>query len=325
MIDVSQLLAPFAVFTWTALIATLTNPANYLIIVGLVVSEGLLSADNAVVLALLVRHLPNTPEESWFKPKYTGIGIIDWCQDGIKNHMELSQQRKALFYGIVGAWTFRILAIAISVYLIQTGWIQIIGGLYLLHLAINHFKEEWADESTILLIAASLLVIPSIYLQIPVVGYLAYRIYKYLLHKSEGAEGEEEEIDEARVSRYGFWRTVFAVECMDVAFSSDSILAAIGISNNVWIRLIGELAGILMMRIAAGYFIKLIDWCPKLEHTAYLLITLVGGKMVLSGAGIYEMNNIVFIVVMVALFAGTILYSKTNCFGMKKLDSGLGD
>ncbi len=55
----------------------------------LVVLEGLLSADNAMVLAVLVLGLPR------------------------------SEQRKALRYGIVGAFVFRITAIVLAVYLIQ--------------------------------------------------------------------------------------------------------------------------------------------------------------------------------------------------------------
>jgi predicted tellurium resistance membrane protein TerC len=307
----AQLIEPFMVFTWTALVTTLSNPANYAIIFGLVISEGLLSADNAIVLAVLVRHLPDSPEKSWFNPRKTNIGVIDRIQWAIHGHLELSQRQKALFYGIVGAWGFRILAIAISVYLMQTEWIQIVGGLYLLHLAVKHFKETWSDESNIAMAAISLLVVPNLYVQYVIGAYLGWSLYKYFQHiRHHDESGDDEEVDEAKVSNYGFWRTVFAVECMDVAFSSDSILAAIGMSNNVWIRLIGELAGIAMMRVAASFFIKLIDWCPNLEHTAYALITLVGVKMISSGSGIYELNNMVFIGLMVAMFAGTIIYSK---------------
>ncbi|MGH9347425.1 MAG: TerC family protein [Vicinamibacterales bacterium] len=75
----------------------------------LVALEGLLSADNAMVLAVLVLGLPR------------------------------SEQRKALRYGIAGAFAFRIAAILLAVYLIQIRWVMLIGAAYLLWLPYHHF------------------------------------------------------------------------------------------------------------------------------------------------------------------------------------------
>ena len=75
----------------------------------LVVLEGLLSADNALVLAILVLGLPR------------------------------KEQRKALRYGIVGAFAFRILAILLAVHLLSVSWVKLIGGAYLFYLAWSHF------------------------------------------------------------------------------------------------------------------------------------------------------------------------------------------
>jgi len=76
----------------------------------LVALEGLLSADNALVLAVLVLGLPQT------------------------------EQRKALRYGIAGAFVFRITAIVLAVYLIQLHFIMLIGAAYLLWLSYAHFS-----------------------------------------------------------------------------------------------------------------------------------------------------------------------------------------
>jgi YkoY family integral membrane protein len=75
----------------------------------LVVLEGLLSADNAMVLAVLVLSLPK------------------------------AEQKKALRYGIIGAFGFRILFILLAVYLIQLGWVKLGGAVYLLYLSYHHF------------------------------------------------------------------------------------------------------------------------------------------------------------------------------------------
>src|SRR5688572_19075464 len=81
-----------------------------LVTIGLLVAlEGLLSADNAMVLAVLVLGLPK------------------------------HEQRKALRYGIVGAFAFRVLAILAAAYLIQIRVVMLIGAAYLLWLPYTHF------------------------------------------------------------------------------------------------------------------------------------------------------------------------------------------
>ena len=77
--------------------------------------EGLLSADNALVLAVLVLGLPR------------------------------AEQRKALRYGIIGAFVFRILATLLAVQLIAFGWVKLVGAGYLLYLTFRHFFGHSGD------------------------------------------------------------------------------------------------------------------------------------------------------------------------------------
>ena len=86
--------------------------ADFVTIALLVALEGLLSADNAMVLAVLVLGLPR------------------------------SEQQKALRYGILGAFAFRAAATAGAAYMIQLLWVRLLGGLYLLYLPYHHFFGE---------------------------------------------------------------------------------------------------------------------------------------------------------------------------------------
>lgn len=86
--------------------------ADFLTVGLLVLLEAALSADNALVLAVLVLPLPR------------------------------EQQTKALRYGIIGAFAFRIVATVFAVHLISWSWIKLIGGLYLLYLPWKHFRHH---------------------------------------------------------------------------------------------------------------------------------------------------------------------------------------
>ncbi|HEV8319885.1 MAG TPA: hypothetical protein VGQ10_20890 [Vicinamibacterales bacterium] len=88
------------------------KPADLVTIALLVALEGLLSADNAMVLAVLVLGLPTR------------------------------QQRQALRYGILGAFAFRIAAILLAQYLIQIRFVMLAGAAYLLWLPYQHFTSH---------------------------------------------------------------------------------------------------------------------------------------------------------------------------------------
>jgi len=77
------------------------HPSDFVTVALLVVLEGLLSADNAMVLAVLVLGLPK------------------------------EEQGKALRYGIIGAFIFRAIATLLAVYLISLGWVKLAGAAYL--------------------------------------------------------------------------------------------------------------------------------------------------------------------------------------------------
>jgi YkoY family integral membrane protein len=89
--------------------------SDFLTILLLVLLEGLLSADNAMVLAVLALGLPK------------------------------EQRKKALRYGIFGAFAFRSAALLFGLYLMGLSFVKLAGGLYLLYLPFRHFFGEPAD------------------------------------------------------------------------------------------------------------------------------------------------------------------------------------
>ena len=91
--------------------------AEDLVTIGLlVILEGLLSADNALVLAVMI------------------LGL------------RRQDQKKALRYGLVGAFAFRITATLLATHLIRIGWVKLLGGLYLLYLTYKHFFASGSAE-----------------------------------------------------------------------------------------------------------------------------------------------------------------------------------
>lgn len=233
-------------FNWDMWVRVLSDPVSWGLIGTLVILEGLLSADNALVLAVMVKHLPE------------------------------EKRKKALFYGLLGAYIFRFIAIGLGVFLIKLWWVKVLGA-----------------------------------------GYLAWLSIKYFIDKKKAAESEEDEVEGINQSGllirlFGtFWGTVIAVEIMDIAFSVDSVLAAFGVSQEVWVLLLGGMLGVLMMRGVAGVFLKLIDRVPELETTAYILIAIIAVKMFLGVFGIH-IDHIYFFLLLLITFAATFVIHYMN-------------
>jgi len=94
------------------------EPVDLASVAFLVLLEALLSADNALVLAIMVRHLPR------------------------------KLQQKALLYGLGGAFVFRLIAILFASIVLKQWWLQMLGGAYLLFLPIKHFvAHSKSDEA----------------------------------------------------------------------------------------------------------------------------------------------------------------------------------
>jgi YkoY family integral membrane protein len=192
------------------------------IILGIIVFEGVLSVDNAAVLATMVRKLP---------PHLRG---------------------RALKIGLIFGLVLRGGCLLAVNFLTQVWWVGPIGGLYLLWLAFQHFtKHEHVEEIA-----------------------------------EEAVEHEGNWLFRHMVRMFGvFWATVLSVELMDLMFSIDNVLVANALTKNTYLICMGVFVGILAMRFAAQGFVKLMHSYPFLETCAFLVVGLLGLKLV---AGVLE-------------------------------------
>ncbi|PKG23237.1 TerC family protein [Niallia nealsonii] len=189
-----------------------------LVLIGL---EGILAADNAVVMAVMVKHLP------------------------------AEQQKKALFYGLFGAFIFRFATLFMISILADVWQVQALGALYLLFIAIHNLYGKFA-------------------------------------HKKK----KDKEVKRKHSS---FWMTVLKVELADIAFAIDSMLAAVALAITLtptgWftvggidggqftVMLLGGIIGLIIMRFAANWFVKILHTRPTLETAAFMIVGWVGVKL----------------------------------------------
>lgn len=191
-----------------------------LVLIGL---EGILAADNAVVMAVMVKHLP------------------------------AKEQKKALFYGLLGAFVFRFTALFLISFLANVWQVQALGAAYLLYIAGNHL---WKNR------------------------------------KGHEAGAEQDKAKKSgfwmTVLKVEIADIAFAIDSMLAAVALAITLPKTGFGHiggidtgQFAIMFLGGLIGLVIIRFAATQFVKLLKTYPKLETAAFLIVGWVGVKLVI--------------------------------------------
>jgi tellurite resistance protein TerC len=94
--------------------------------------------------------------------------------------------------------------------------------------------------------------------------------------------GEEELLEGQRAARSSFWIVVLNVELADLAFSLDNVVAAVALSDKLWVVLLGVALGIVTMRFAAGIFTWMIRIEPILATAAYIVVLNIGIELLVA-------------------------------------------
>ncbi|OLS36908.1 TerC family protein [Bacillus sp. MRMR6] len=194
------------------------------VLIVLVALEGLLAADNALVLAIMVKHLPE------------------------------EERKRALFYGLAGAFVFRFLSLFVISFLVDVWQVQAIGALYLLFMAINH-------------------------------------IFRKLVVKGKSEEVKDKKEGKksgfwTTVLKVELADIAFAVDSILAAVALAVVLPNTPLPNiggldggKFLVIFAGGLIGLVIMRFAANLFVQLLERRPGLEIAAFVIVGWVGVKL----------------------------------------------
>ena len=83
-------------------------------------------------------------------------------------------------------------------------------------------------------------------------------------------------------SSISFIRTIVALALTDLAFSVDSVAAAVAISDQLILVITGAFIGVVALRFTSGLFIRWLDVYTRLETAGYLAVALVGIKLIFT-------------------------------------------
>lgn len=153
------------------------------------------------------------------------------------------QQSAALKVGLLGAYLGRGLMLVLAAWVIANPFLKILGAAYLIKLAFENLAKN----------------------------------------AEAGEAGEEDEAEGfKRKAGAGFWVVVLNLELADLAFSLDNVVAAVALSDQLWVVMVGVALGIITMRFAATVFTWMIKREPILEQAAYIIVFNIGLELLIA-------------------------------------------
>jgi YkoY family integral membrane protein len=110
-------------------------------------------------------------------------------------------------------------------------------------------------------------------------GYLLWLCYQHW-RPTDLADDAKTSLDSAPT--VSFRRTVITLAVTDLAFSIDSVAAAVAISDQLLLVITGALIGVVALRFTSGLFIHWLKIYSRLESAGYLAVAFVGFKLLIQ-------------------------------------------
>ena len=115
----------------------------------------------------------------------------------------------------------------------------------------------------------------------------AFLLVKGTLEIRDLIGGGEDEDPRTTKSSSVFWVVIAQIAVIDIVFSLDSVITAVGIAQHIPIMVFAILLAVAIMLLAANPLGKFIDDNPTVKMLALAFILLVGAVLILDGLGIH--------------------------------------
>lgn len=113
-------------------------------------------------------------------------------------------------------------------------------------------------------------------------------------HEIHGSlEGEEEGAHDgaeggvAKAAKAGFLATIVQIGILDIVFSLDSVITAVGMASQLWVMIAAVIAAVILMLVASGPLSSFVSRHPTVKMLALSFLLLVGMSLVADGMGFH--------------------------------------
>jgi len=111
--------------------------------------------------------------------------------------------------------------------------------------------------------------------------FLLFKSTREIHHKLEGAEDGEN----ANAKPSSFLSVILQIAILDVVFSLDSVITAVGVANDLWVMVIAIVVAVGFMMVSASPVSRFVNKHPTVKMLALSFLLLIGMSLVAEGMG----------------------------------------
>ena len=112
----------------------------------------------------------------------------------------------------------------------------------------------------------------------------AFLIAKSTLEIHHSLEGHEQSAGE--LVRSSFWGVIAQIAVIDIVFSLDSVITAVGLVDQVWVMVAAIVIAVLVMIVAAGAIGRFVERHPTIKMLALSFLILIGVALIGEALGL---------------------------------------
>ena len=112
-------------------------------------------------------------------------------------------------------------------------------------------------------------------------------------------EGEHELESSRPVS--GFWNVIIQIAILDIIFSLDSVITAVGMAEAIWVMIAAIIAAVGVMMVFASTVSRFVEKYPTVKMLALSFLLLIGVMLVAEGIGTHIQKGYIYFAMAFAL------------------------
>jgi len=118
------------------------------------------------------------------------------------------------------------------------------------------------------------------------IGGGLFLLAKATLEIHDSLEGEEHE-GGAPKKRVSFWSVIIQIGLIDIVFSLDSVITAVGMADHLAVMIIAIVIAVGVMMFAAGAIGRFVDNHPTIKMLALSFLVLIGVALISEGIDVH--------------------------------------
>ena len=118
------------------------------------------------------------------------------------------------------------------------------------------------------------------------IGGGLFLLFKGTREIHERIEGDDEE-EGVRRGRASFTGVIIQILVLDIVFSLDSVITAVGMANHLWVMATAVIIAVLIMLLAAGPVSGFVNRHPTVKMLALSFLLLIGMTLLADGVGFH--------------------------------------